>query len=44
MTYPDKQGRPKPSLAAEETATLLGSPERQRAIFAWKCGDWKRSA
>jgi uncharacterized damage-inducible protein DinB len=26
-----------PPLAGDETATLLGSLERQRAIFAWKC-------
>jgi hypothetical protein len=24
--------------AGDETATLLGSLERQRTIFAWKCG------
>jgi hypothetical protein len=27
-----------PPVAGDETATLLGSLERQRAIFAWKCG------
>lgn len=29
-------------MAGDETATLLGSLERQRATFAWKCGglDW----
>ena len=27
-----------PPLAGDETATLLGSLERQRATFAWKCG------
>ena len=31
---------PNPSVAGDETATMLGSLERQRAIFAWKCGDW----
>jgi hypothetical protein len=30
MTYP---GRPEPPLAGDETATLLGSLERERAIF-----------
>ena len=35
MTYPR---RPEPPLAGDETATLLGSLERERAIFAWKCG------
>jgi uncharacterized damage-inducible protein DinB len=29
---------PGPPLAGDETATLLGSLERQRAILAWKCG------
>jgi hypothetical protein len=32
MTYPE------PPLAGDETATLLGSLERQRAYLAWKCG------
>src|SRR5882757_7573696 len=27
-----------PPIAGDETATLLGSLERQRATFAWKCG------
>ena len=27
-----------PPVAGDETATLIGSLERQRAIFAWKCG------
>jgi Protein of unknown function (DUF664) len=30
--------RPEPPLAGNETATLLGSLNRQRAILAWKCG------
>ena len=38
MTYPGQQGRPEPPLAGDETATLLGSLERERAILAWKCG------
>ncbi|MGA8296516.1 MAG: DUF664 domain-containing protein [Acidimicrobiales bacterium] len=29
--------RREPPAAGDETATLLGSLERQRAIFAWKC-------
>jgi Protein of unknown function (DUF664) len=37
MTYLDEQGRPKPPLAADETATLLGFLEFQRATMAWKC-------
>jgi hypothetical protein len=31
-------GRVEPPVAGDETATLLGSLDRQRAIFAWKCG------
>jgi hypothetical protein len=38
MTYLDEQGHPEPPLAGDETATLLGSLERQRATLAWKCG------
>src|SRR6185437_5105013 len=34
----DEHGRPEPPLAANETATLLGFLEYQRATFAWKCG------
>src|ERR671915_312563 len=36
--YLADQGRPDPSDAGDETATLLGFLERQRATFAWKCG------
>jgi uncharacterized protein DUF664 len=41
MTGNHEQGGPGPAgppPAGDETATLLGSLERQRAIFAWKCG------
>ena len=38
MTEQDRQGRPEPPVAGDETATLLGSLDRERAIFAWKCG------
>jgi uncharacterized damage-inducible protein DinB len=38
MTEPNVQGRPEPPVAGDEIATQLGSLERQRAIFAWKCG------
>ena len=38
MTHAAEQGRPEPPVAGDETATLLGSLERQRAILAWKCG------
>ena len=37
MTYMDELGRPEPPVAGDETATLLGSLERQRATLAWKC-------
>jgi uncharacterized damage-inducible protein DinB len=32
----DEQGRPEPPLAADETATLLGFLDFQRATLAWK--------
>ena len=35
---PDEQELPGPPIDGDETATLLGSLERQRATFAWKCG------
>jgi hypothetical protein len=38
MTDLDEQGRPEPPLAGDETATLVGFLEYQRATFAWKCG------
>lgn len=38
MTDLDEQSGPEPPVAGDETATLLGSLERQRNIFAWKCG------
>jgi hypothetical protein len=38
MTDLEEQGHPEPPLAGDETATLLGSLERQRATLAWKCG------
>jgi len=38
MTDANEQGIPEPPIAGDETATLLGSLERQRATFAWKCG------
>jgi len=33
----DEQGRPEPPSAADETATLTGFLEFQRATLAWKC-------
>jgi uncharacterized damage-inducible protein DinB len=38
MTRLDEHGRPEPPLAADETATLLGFLDYQRATLAWKCG------
>jgi hypothetical protein len=38
MTSLDERNRPEPPVAGDETATLLGSLERQRATLAWKCG------
>ncbi|MCX4751333.1 DinB family protein [Kitasatospora sp. NBC_01287] len=39
MTDASKEhDRPEPPIAGDETAALLGSLERQRATFAWKCG------
>jgi uncharacterized damage-inducible protein DinB len=37
MTLLDDQGRPEPPLTSDETETLVGFLEFQRATFAWKC-------
>jgi uncharacterized damage-inducible protein DinB len=37
MTDLDEHGRPEPPPAADESATLLGFLDYQRATFAWKC-------
>jgi uncharacterized damage-inducible protein DinB len=37
VTDLDEHGRPEPPLAGDETATLLGFLEFQRATLAWKC-------
>jgi uncharacterized damage-inducible protein DinB len=37
MTKVDDQGRPEPPLDADETGTLLGFLDYQRATLAWKC-------
>jgi hypothetical protein len=37
MTDLDDQGRPEPPLTGDETATLLGFLDYQRATLAWKC-------
>lgn len=44
MNAADEQTFPGPPAAADETATLLGSLERQRATFACKCGGLDSSA
>ena len=38
MPYLSERGRAEPPAAGNETDTLLGSLERQRATLAWKCG------
>jgi len=38
VTSPAEQLPFEPPVAGDETATMLGSLERQRAILAWKCG------
>jgi uncharacterized damage-inducible protein DinB len=37
MAEMDDQGRPVPPLAGDETQTLLGFLDYQRATLAWKC-------
>jgi uncharacterized damage-inducible protein DinB len=37
MTNIDEHGRPEPPIAADETDTLLGFLDYQRATLAWKC-------
>src|SRR4051812_22903760 len=37
MTDLDEHGRPEPPFAADETGTLLGFLNFQRATFAWRC-------
>jgi uncharacterized damage-inducible protein DinB len=37
MTDVDEHGRPEPPLDGDETATLLGFLDYQRATLAWKC-------
>jgi len=38
MTHEGEHIPTEPPVAGDETAALLGSLERQRATFAWKCG------
>ena len=37
VTDIDEHGRPEPPVAGDETETLLGFLDYQRATFAWKC-------
>jgi len=37
VTSTEERTHPEPPVAGDETATLLGSLERQRATLAWKC-------
>lgn len=39
VTHPEPPDRADPPIAADETATLLGFLEYQRATLAWKCAD-----
>jgi hypothetical protein len=39
MSSEQPQGFPEPPAVGSEAATLVGSLERQRATFAWKCAD-----
>ena len=44
MTSPEQPIQPYPPLAGDETATLLGFLDCQRATLAWKCAGWTRPA
>src|SRR6266853_3577610 len=43
MTELDEHGRPEPPITGDETATLLGFLDYQRATLAWKCGGLDRA-
>ena len=40
----EEQGYPEPPAVGDEASTLVGSLERQRATFAWKCADLEADA
>jgi Protein of unknown function (DUF664) len=42
MSEQQPQGYPEPPALGDEAATLVGSLERQRATFEWKCADLTR--
>ncbi len=37
MSFLDERGGPEPPVAGDDTTTLLGALDRQRAYLAWKC-------
>ena len=39
MSETQRQGYPEPPALGDEASTLVGSLERQRATFEWKCAD-----
>lgn len=39
MSEEQRQGYPEPPAVGDEASTLVGSLERQRATFEWKCAD-----
>jgi len=39
MSQDQRQGYPEPPAMGDEASTLVGSLERQRATFEWKCAD-----
>jgi hypothetical protein len=42
MSEEQRQGFPEPPAVGDEASTLVGSLERQRATFQWKCADLAR--
>src|SRR5688572_20013376 len=42
MSEEQRQGYPEPPAVGDEVTTLVGSLERQRATFEWKCADLTR--
>jgi Protein of unknown function (DUF664) len=43
MSEEQRSGYPEPPAVADEASTLVGSLERQRATFEWKCADLSRA-
>ena len=42
MSDEQRRGYPEPPPVGDEASTLVGSLERQRATFEWKCADLTR--